>query len=60
MPIMTSQIFKFVDFTKTRKSRYLKNETLSSNKKIHYLHIKGSIIAGNSFVAELTFNKFIQ
>ena len=28
MAIMTSQILKFVDFTKTQKSRYLENETL--------------------------------
>ena len=26
--MMTSQILKFVDFTKTQKSRYLENETL--------------------------------
>ena len=34
MPMMTSQILKFVDFTKTEKSRYLENKTLFS------LHIK--------------------
>ena len=28
MPMMTSQILKSVDFTKTQKSRYLKNEIL--------------------------------
>ena len=28
MPMMTSQILKFVDFTETQKSRYLENETL--------------------------------
>ena len=28
MLMMTSQILKFVDFTKTQKSRYLENETL--------------------------------
>ena len=28
MPMMTSQILKSVDFTKTQKSRYLENETL--------------------------------
>ena len=27
MPMMTSQILKSVDFTKTQKSRYLENET---------------------------------
>ena len=35
--IMTSRILKSAYFTKTKKSRYLENETLffSSNKKIH-------------------------
>ena len=28
MPMMTSQILKSVDFTKTQKTRYLENETL--------------------------------
>ena len=28
MPMMTSQVLKSVDFTKTKKSRYLENETL--------------------------------
>ena len=28
MPMMTSQILKFVDFTKAQKSRYLENEIL--------------------------------
>ena len=39
MPMMTSQISKFVDFTKTQKSRYLKNETLfflQTKKFINY------------------------
>ena len=34
MPMKTSQILKFVDFPKTQKSRYLKNETS------FFLHIK--------------------
>ena len=29
MSMVTSQILKFIDFTKTQKSRCLKNETLS-------------------------------
>ena len=35
--MMTSQILKFVDFTKTQKSKYLENKALffSSNEKIH-------------------------
>ena len=37
MPIMTSQILKSVDSTKTGKSRYLENETL------FFLQIKKSI-----------------
>ena len=28
MPVMTRQILKVMDFTKTQKSRYLENETL--------------------------------
>ena len=28
MPMVTSQILKFRDFTKTQKSRYLENKTL--------------------------------
>ena len=54
---MTSQILKFVDFTKTQKSRYLKNETfLLQIKKIHWLHIKGYFMGKNTLVAEVTFN----
>ena len=32
--MMTSQILQFVDFTKTKKSKYLENETFFSKKKI--------------------------
>ena len=46
--MMTSQILKYVDFTKTQKSRYLEN-------KIHKLHIKGYFMAKNNFVVEVTF-----
>ena len=28
MPMMTSQVLKSVDFTKTQKCRYLENETI--------------------------------
>ena len=38
MLMMTSQILKSVDFTKTQKSRYLENETL------FFLQIKNSLI----------------
>ena len=53
MPMMTSQILKFVDFTKTQKSRYLKNETLfflHIKNIINYTHIKGYFIAKNVLV----------
>ena len=60
MFMMTSQILKSVDFTKTQKSRYLDNETL------FFLQIKNPLIAHqgllygrNSFVAEVTFNNFL-
>ena len=38
MPMMTSQVLKSVDFTKTQKSRYLENETffLQIKKFINY------------------------
>ena len=40
MPMMTSQILKSGDFTKTQKSRYLENETLfflEIKKLINYI-----------------------
>ena len=58
IPMMMSQILKSVDFTKTRKSRYLKNEILfflppppqkKKNKSLitfnkrRYLHIPGAL-----------------
>ena len=60
IPMMTSLILKFEDFTKTRKSRYLHNETLFflQIKKIHSLHFNGYFIAKNSFVAEVTWKYF--
>ena len=38
MPMMTSQILKSVDFTRTQKSKYLENETffLQIKKFINY------------------------
>ena len=53
--MMTSQILKSVDFTKTQKSRYLENETFFL--QIKTLCIKGYFMARNSFVAEVTFNE---
>ena len=57
--MMTSQILRSMDFTKTQKSRYIENETLFflHIKKIHQSNIEGSFIAKNSFVAEVTFKK---
>ena len=54
---MTSQILKYVDFTKIQKSRYLKNEILfflQINKFINYTS-RGTLWQKNSFVAEITF-----
>ena len=54
MSMMTSQILKYVDFTKTEKSIYLENKTfLSSNKKKSL--ITHQVIAKNCFVAKVTF-----
>ena len=57
--LMTSQILKFVNFTKTKKiyiSRYLEKERNIIFFQIKTLHIKGYFIAKNSFVVEVTFN----
>ena len=60
MPMMTSQILKSVDFTKTQKSRYLKNEILfflqKKKKKIINYTLRATFTK-NSFVAEVMFNK---
>ena len=59
MCVMTSQILKFVDFTKTEKPRYFENKTFfSSNKKIHQFHIDGYFMAKNTFAAEVTIKKY--
>ena len=53
--MMTSQILKFVHFTKIQKSRYLENETsfFLQMKKFITLHIKGDFMTKNSFLAEV-------
>ena len=58
MAMMTSQILKSVDFTKTQESRYLEKETL------FFLQIKnlltthqGLFYDRKSFVAEVTFKE---
>ena len=57
MPVVTSQILKSVDFTKTQNTKYLENETLFfiQIKKIREIHIKGYFMAKNSFAADVTF-----
>ena len=57
MPMVTSQILKSVDFTKTQKSRYLMNETLLfySIKKNSLSTHKGLPYGKNSFAADVTF-----
>ena len=58
LSMMTSQILKFEDSSKTRKSRWLENETLFflQIKKNHYIHINGDM-AKNSFLVEVTFKR---
>ena len=57
MLMVTSQILKFVDFTKTQKSRYLKNETLFLFQIKKFINCSsGANLAKNSFVAEVIFN----
>ena len=54
---MTSQILKSEDFTKTQKSRYLKNETLfflRIKKFINYTS-RAALLQKKSFAAEVTF-----
>ena len=54
--MMMSQIFKFVNFTKTQKSSYLQNEVLfflQIRKFINYT--SRAILWENTFVAEVIF-----
>ena len=51
--MMTSQILKSVDFTKTQKSRHLENETLFFSKKNSLITHQRLL---HYFVAEVTFN----
>ena len=59
MLMMTSQILKCVDFTKTQKSRYLENETFFLKIKKSLNTHQGLLIAKNNSVAEVTFNKIM-
>ena len=57
MPMMTSQILKYVDFTKTQKSKYLRNETLfflQIKKIFNYTSRATILLQKNSFVADVT------
>ena len=63
MPMVTSQILKFVNFTKIQKSKNLENETFFFSpqiKKIIKLHTKCCFMAKNSFVAEVTFKDILR
>ena len=54
--MMTSQILKSPDFTKTQKSRYLENETffLQIKKFINYT-LRATVWQRIVFLAEVTF-----
>ena len=52
MLMMTSQILKSADYTKTQRSRYLENETFLLQIKKKKINIKGCFVAKNSLVAE--------
>ena len=61
MSMITSQILKFVDFTKIQKSRYLENETLfflgkKKKKKKKFINYtsRATLWQKNTFVTEVT------
>ena len=56
---MTSQILKFLDFTKTQKIDLVSETFFSSNKKDRLLQINGYFMAKNTFVAKVTFNNWL-
>ena len=59
--MMTSQILKSVDFTKTQKPRYLDNETfLLQIKKFIYYTSRDTLLQKNNFVAEVTFKGIVK
>ena len=56
--MMTSQILKSVNFTKTQKYRYLENKTFFlQNKKNLLITSRGTLWQKNTFVARVTFNR---
>ena len=57
MPMMTPQIFKSVNFTKTQKSRYFKNKTFFLQKKTKTIAHQGLLYAKKCFTAEVIFSR---
>ena len=62
MPMLTSQILRSVDFTKTQKSRYLESKTLFflQNKKINYTSWATLKYIKIVYFVEVTFNKLVK
>ena len=58
--MMTSQILKFVDFTKAQKYTYLENETFLFQIKNSLIAHKHLLCGKNSFVAEVTFKGLVR
>ena len=61
MPMMTSQIFKSVNFTKTQKSRHFKDKTfflqkIKNKKKTLIVH-QGLLYAKKRFAAEVILSR---
>ena len=57
MPMMTSQILKSVDFTKTQ-SKYFENETFFLQIKKFISYTSRATLWQKTFVAEVTFKNF--
>ena len=57
MPMMTPQIFKSVNFTKTQKSRHFKNKSFFLQKKPTLIVHQGLLYAKKSFAAEVIFSR---
>ena len=58
--MMTSQILQFVDFTKTKKSKYLENETFFSKKKKSLITHQVLLYGKNTFLVEVTFKEHFR
>ena len=56
MPMMHSQIFKSVNFTKTQKSRYFKNKTFFLQKNKTLIVHQGLLYAKKRFAAEVIYS----